>query len=170
MASRTYPDKAFDLIYQHRSRDFQSPNETTHLLSREEVAKTCDFCCGSLRGETYPKTCLAISGPARTSCFTFCALRSACLYPVGQDNHQWSSKGLSLCSYIESQIDKVSNHFFVLKLCARLLIALQTYLTVTEVVTNFDGPFLSQGITLSYHSLCQGIGFPILAPLLLEFV
>ena len=89
---------------------------------------------------------------------------------MGQDNHQWGSKELSLCSYIESQIDKVSNHFFVLKLWARLLIALQTYLTVTEVVTNFDGPFLSQGITLSYHSLCQGIGFPILAPPLLVFV
>ena len=140
------------------------------LLSKEGVAKTCDFCCGSLRGETYPKTCLAISGPARTSCFTFYAFRSACLYQAGQGNHQWGSEGLSLCSYIESQIDKASNHSFVLKLWARLLIALQTYLTVTEVMTNFDGPFLSQGITLSYHSLCQGIGFLVLAPPLPKFV
>ena len=115
-------------------------------------------------------TCLAISGPARTSCFTFYALRSACLYPAGQGNHQWGSKGLFLCSYIESQIDKASNHSFVLKLWARLLIALQTYLTVTEVVTNFDGPFSSQEITLSYHSLCQGIGFLALAPPLPKFV
>ena len=115
-------------------------------------------------------TCLAISEPARTSCFTFYALRSACLYPEGQGNHQRGSEGLSLYFYSESQIDKASNHFFVLKLWAGLLITLKIYLTVTEVVTNFDGPFLSQGITLSYHSLYQGIDFLVLAPPLPKFI